>query len=249
MANFQRALPNQWLRHFPIERASAVGLNRQRVMIGGVQTETTSGQDDMTDPSPTDIAPWRKTRRAELVAARVDMPLALRREQQAAVTRHLAGLVSAERNHVIAGYWPFKGEYDPRPMLRVWRSLGAVLALPLVVERAAPMEFRRWERGVKMERGVLGIPVPQDTAVVVPDVLLIPLLGFDAAGYRLGIGGGYFDRTLAAMTHAPLKIGVGYECGRLQTIHPQWHDIPMDAIVTEAGVQRFTPADRPAAAS
>jgi 5-formyltetrahydrofolate cyclo-ligase len=68
--------------------------------------------------------------------------------------------------------------------------------------------------------------------------LIVPLLGFDAAGYRLGYGGGYYDRTLAAMAPRPLSIGVGYELGRLDTIHPQAHDIPLDAIVTENGSHR-----------
>jgi 5-formyltetrahydrofolate cyclo-ligase len=66
----------------------------------------------------------------------------------------------------------------------------------------------------------------------------VPLLGFDAAGYRLGQGGGYYDRTLANLPQRPLTIGIGYEFGRLETIHPQPHDIPMDAIVTERGVER-----------
>ena len=220
-----------------MESPEAAAVNGKHAIMGGVRSDAASVKDDLTDSSPAAVGAWRKARRAELVTTRVDMPLALRRERQAAVTRHLLALVSADRDRVIAGYWPFKGEYDPRPLMRVWRSLGATLALPEVVERASPMQFRRWERGVKMVRGVLGIPVPQDTDSVVPNVLLVPLLGFDTQGFRLGIGGGYFDRTLAAMQPPPLKIGVGYECGRLPTIHPQWHDIPMDFIVTEVGVQ------------
>ena len=81
--------------------------------------------------------------------------------------------------------------------------------------------------------------MPADGRVVTPTVLLVPLLGFDEAGYRLGYGGGYYDRTLAAMTPRPLTIGVGYEVGRLKTIRPQPHDIPMDAIATETGFTWF----------
>jgi 5-formyltetrahydrofolate cyclo-ligase len=88
--------------------------------------------------------------------------------------------------------------------------------------------------------------VPAERQVVSPTALLVPLVGFDEQGYRLGYGGGYYDRTLAASKPRPLAIGLGYEFGRLATIHPQPHDAPMDAIVTEAGVRRF---ERPVAAS
>jgi 5-formyltetrahydrofolate cyclo-ligase len=86
---------------------------------------------------------------------------------------------------------------------------------------------------------VWDIPIPIERQAVRPTALLVPLVGFDRQGYRLGYGGGYYDRTLAAMDPKPLIIGIGYEIGRLETIHPQPHDVPMDAIVTEAGVARF----------
>lgn len=87
-----------------------------------------------------------------------------------------------------------------------------------------------------MTKGVFDLPVPDGTEVVRPEALLIPPVGFDAQGYRLGYGGGYFDRTLAAMVPQPLKIGVAFELSRIPTIYPQPHDVPMDFIVTEAGV-------------
>ena len=87
-----------------------------------------------------------------------------------------------------------------------------------------------------MTKGVFDLPVPDGTEVVRPEVLLIPPVGFDAQGYRLGYGGGYFDRTLAALSPQPLKIAVGFELSRIATIHPQPHDVPMDFVVTEAGI-------------
>ena len=87
-----------------------------------------------------------------------------------------------------------------------------------------------------MQRGFWNIPIPAERRVVVPDALLIPLVGYDAAGYRLGYGGGYYDRTLASRTPLPLRIGVGYDGAELPTIHPQPHDIPMSIIVTERRV-------------
>jgi len=77
---------------------------------------------------------------------------------------------------------------------------------------------------------------------VIPDALLIPMVGFDARGYRLGHGGGYFDRTLAALAPPPLKIGIAFELSRMATIRPQDHDIPMDFVVTEAGIHAVTSA-------
>jgi 5-formyltetrahydrofolate cyclo-ligase len=142
-------------------------------------------------------------------------------------------------------YWPFQGEIDVRHLVRNFLALGAEAALPVVVEARQPLEFWSWRPRIKLTRGVWNIPVPSDRSPVQPTVLLVPLLGFDAAGYRLGYGGGYYDRTLATLAQKPLTIGIGYEVGRLQTIYPQPHDRPMDAIVTESGVVRFRHRDGP----
>ncbi len=93
-----------------------------------------------------------------------------------------------------------------------------------------------------MRKGVLGIRVPQGTPAVKPEVFLIPLVGFVARGYRLGHGGGYFDRTLAGLAPPPVKIGIAFELSRMPTIRPQAHDIPMDLVVTEAGIHAVTAA-------
>jgi hypothetical protein len=95
---------------------------------------------------------------------------------------------------------------------------------------------------VETTQGVFDWPVPEGTPTVVPQVLLIPPVGFDAQGFRLGYGGGYYDRTLAAMTPQPLKIGVAFELSRMETIHPQPYDIALDFMVTERCVYRNTPA-------
>src|SRR5690606_20723729 len=112
-------------------------------------------------------------------------------------------------------------------------------ALPVVVERNAPLEFWRWTATTELcSRGIWNIPSPVERVPVVPDVVLVPLLGFDEQCYRLGYGGGYYDRTLAALEPKPLAIGVGFEHGRLETIRPQPHDVPLDWIVTEARTLR-----------
>jgi len=109
----------------------------------------------------------------------------------------------------------------------------------VVVERSAPVEFWRWQPGAAMTKGIWDIPIPKERAVVMPDAVLVPLVGFDPCGFRLGYGGGYFDRTLAAARPRPYTIGLGYEDSVLPTIFPQPHDIPMDLIVTDRGIHRL----------
>ncbi|MGE4010769.1 MAG: 5-formyltetrahydrofolate cyclo-ligase [Alphaproteobacteria bacterium] len=135
----------------------------------------------------------------------------------------------------IGFYWPIKGEIDLRAFMRNRVQHGARAALPVVVEKGAPLEFWSWRPDMRLQRGVWHIPIPAERRPVRPSILLVALLGFDDAGYRLGYGGGYYDRTLAAMTPRPLTIGVGFESGRMATIYPQPHDIRLDAIATEAG--------------
>lgn len=182
-----------------------------------------------------EVRPWRREQRAKLIAYRSGLPREQRdavRDRVVPLLRQIPGLTEA----TIGFYFPFKGEIDLRPLLRELVAGGARAALPAVVEKAKPVEFRAWYPGVTMERGIWDIPVPAPGNPVRPTLLLVPLVGFDAAGYRLGHGGGYYDRTLAVLAPKPLCIGVGYEATRLDTIHPQPHDIPMDAIATEAGL-------------
>jgi 5,10-methenyltetrahydrofolate synthetase len=112
--------------------------------------------------------------------------------------------------------------------------------MPVVVDVAAPMVFRPWTPQSPMTADRHGIPIPDTDAIsAAPSILLLPLVAFDATGYRLGYGGGYFDRTLAACAVRPLTIGVGFELARLLTVYPQVHDLACDVIVTEAGWQPY----------
>jgi 5-formyltetrahydrofolate cyclo-ligase len=186
-------------------------------------------------PSWEEVRSWRKQQRAALIAQRLALTAALRHEHEAAVTEHIRSAVPDLALRHVGFFWPFKGEYDPRPLARTLHASGTRLALPVVERRAAPLVFRSWQPSARMALGVWNIPIPADGEVVTPDVLLVPLVGFDAGGYGLGYGGGYYDRTLAALTPRPLTVGIGFEASRLTTIHPQTHDVPMDIIVTEAG--------------
>jgi len=186
-----------------------------------------------------DVAAWRKERRAELIAQRnAAEPEARRRADERIAELLLAGFPQLERL-TVGFYWPFNGEVDPRVAMYRLRTRGARTALPVVVEKNAPLEFREWTPGVATVPGVFGLPVPQ-TARVTPDAVLMPPVGFDGAGYRLGYGGGYFDRTLASLAPQPLKIGLAREASRIATIHPQPHDIPMDFVITEDGIFAVT---------
>jgi 5-formyltetrahydrofolate cyclo-ligase len=184
-----------------------------------------------------DMAEWRKTARAELVAKRMAMTAGERSDRSARITAHLETVFADLEPGVVGFYWPMRGEYDPRPFVdllfaRDWRA-----ALPVVVGKDRPLEYRAWTPETVMEKGALGIMAPREGAPVLPDAVLAPLVGYDALRYRLGNGGGYFDRTLAELD-PPLAIGVGFTLCRLDTIHPQPHDKQMDAIVTEEGVLR-----------
>lgn len=180
-----------------------------------------------------EVRAWRKAQRARLIADRLAPPREARAVRDAAITPRIRAALPPMAGVVVGFYWPMRGEYDPRPLARALHAEGVQLALPVVVAKAAPMVFRPWFPGARLVPGIWDIPVPAEGEPVAPDLLLVPLVGFDAGRYRLGYGGGYYDRTLAAMPKRPTTIGIGFEQGSLATIHPQPHDIPMDVIVTE----------------
>jgi 5-formyltetrahydrofolate cyclo-ligase len=191
----------------------------------------------MPSAIPADLAQWRKSMRAELIARRRAVPLPVRRDWELSISLQLLRCLPLREGMTIGFCWPYQGEYDARPLLRQLRGRGLRCALPVVVQRAQPLIFRHWEPGVEMKKGPLGISYPASSRQVDPDILLIPLVGFGRAGDRLGYGGGYFDRTLASYAQRPLCIGIGFEILRIESTYPQPHDVPMDAIVTEKALR------------
>ncbi|MGE0238484.1 MAG: 5-formyltetrahydrofolate cyclo-ligase [Parvibaculaceae bacterium] len=188
-----------------------------------------------------DVARWRSAERKRLRTARLELPAEARAAVAQAIATHLDAVIAKHlgdpSGHVVSGYWPIKAEPDLRFWMESLVARGACLALPVVETPATPLVFRAWHPGTRMERGHWNIPVPPaDAPRLVPEVALAPLVGWDGAGYRLGYGGGYFDRTLAALSPKPFVIGVGLHSARIATIFPQPHDIGLDAIVTEAGL-------------
>jgi len=188
-----------------------------------------------------DLRQWRKATREQLVATRATLDAALleawRKRIDSTLERSFPGLAHCR----LAFCWPIKGEYDARHFARTLRERGALTALPVVVAPKTPLKFREWHPGVRLAVGPLDIPYPVDSPEVAPNAVLLPMNGWDAQGYRLGYGAGFFDRTLAALAKRPVVVGVSYEMARLDTIRPQPWDIPMDYVVTEKGVYRRDP--------
>jgi 5-formyltetrahydrofolate cyclo-ligase len=187
--------------------------------------------------NPAEIKAWRKAERERLIALRMALPPADRRAAGERIAASLMKIVSA-RTGVLGIYWPFRAEFDPRPLAEALVANGRSVALPVVIDKKGPLEYRAWKPGDALISGVWDIPIPEKREVVVPSAVLAPLVGFDRACYRLGYGGGYFDRTLEALSPRPLAIGVGYAPQEIATIYPQPFDIPMDMVVTEIEVLR-----------
>jgi 5-formyltetrahydrofolate cyclo-ligase len=182
------------------------------------------------------VQAFRKAKRAELLARRRSVDFDDRKRYAAALTERLLAAVDLRAFTVLGFYWPIRGELDLRHVARQHVDAGGVAALPVVVAKGEPVEFWRWEPGAQMQRGFWNIPVPLTRRCVTPEALLIPMVGYDSARYRLGYGGGYYDRTLAALTPRPHCIGIASDDSQLETIYPQPHDIPMNIVVTERRV-------------
>jgi 5,10-methenyltetrahydrofolate synthetase len=213
-----------------------------------------------TDPD------WRKSERRRLIAEREAVAPSQRAAWAQHIDAHLQRGFPQLAQACVAFCWPYRGEYDARNLVRQLHQAGARIALPVVVASGSPLLFRQWTPDTPLLSGPLDIPYPgAQSPQLQPSHVLLPVVGIDAAGYRLGYGGGYFDRTLAALAatglatglatgigtglatdlatpepskSAPLVIATGYELCRIPSIDPQPHDIPMDWLVTERGLYR-----------
>lgn len=179
----------------------------------------------------------RRVLRREMVARRTALSDAEHAGLSARIVEQLLAALPTPR--VFAFCWPIKHEPDVRAVVEPWAVRGAQAALPVVMAENTALAFRLWTPETALEMDRYGIPTPTTGDFVVPDMILLPLNGFDAAGYRLGYGGGYFDRTLAALSPRPLAVGVGFEVNRLASIRPEVHDQRLDWLVTEAGAVRL----------
>ncbi|WP_354687616.1 5-formyltetrahydrofolate cyclo-ligase [Cupriavidus necator] len=183
---------------------------------------------------PDPAADDRRALRARLLSLRAGLDM--RADADARIAAALSDLLAGLAVRCLGFYWPIQREFDARDTVASWLAAvpGRHAALPAVSRPGAPLDFHLWTPGTPMATGHYGIPVPDGTEAVTPDALVIPCVGFSPDKFRLGYGGGFYDRTLASLPHRPLAIGIGYEACRI-ALQAQPHDIAMDWIVTEGG--------------
>jgi 5-formyltetrahydrofolate cyclo-ligase len=184
----------------------------------------------------------KRALRKRLVEQRMSLP---DRAQRADLLQRVMRIWLVGRpDAVIGAYWPIKGEFDPLPALHRWKEDGELqgesqlrrIGLPVVDKLHGTLKFHAWFPGCPMEEDAYGIPKPRDTEIVVPTLLFVPCVGYAPGGYRLGYGGGFYDRTLAQLQPKPYTVGLGYACGFLPDLDPEPHDVPLDALLNELGV-------------
>lgn len=179
---------------------------------------------------------WRKQQRATLIAQRMQISCTDRISWSDAITTALIQGFPILQQLSVGFYSAYKGEYDPTPVMNHLATQGALIGLPEVITFGEPLVFRRWWPEVPTRKDLYGISVPKDTESITINAVIIPMVGFDNQGYRLGYGSGYFDRTLATLSPRPLTIGIAFEQLRITTTHPQVHDIAMDFVITEKSI-------------
>ncbi len=192
----------------------------------------------------------RASLRKKLIAARQAM--ADRHARSVELQRVLRVWLVGRRETSIGAYWPIKGEFDALPALYRWAEAGEGsplylgehvpvgttrrIGLPVVDKASGQLRFHVWYPGCPMEDDAYGIPKPKDTERFEPQMLLVPCVGFGPAGLRLGYGGGFVDRTLAALRPRPYTVGIAFAQGFVPLLKAEAHDMPLDAVLTEEGV-------------
>jgi 5-formyltetrahydrofolate cyclo-ligase len=170
---------------------------------------------------------------------RAAVPAAARAAASARLRRHLLDWLADQRGAAVAGFWPLGGEVDLKPLLASWHDAGNPALLPRMQGPGRPLRFLRWTPDMLMEPAAFDVEEPPaDAPEYRPDVVLVPLLAVDAVGYRLGYGGGFYDRTLAALgdVHA---VGVALDVQRVDAVPRGVHDRPLSHLVTESGIMSF----------
>ena len=176
-------------------------------------------------------------------AARAAVLNSTRPDAAKAVAEHFFRAVPLDPSHIVAGYWRIKDEMDCQPILIRLMDSNQPVCLPVVLGDDMPLELRLWEQGTPLYEAGFGTLAPSELAPqVVPDVILMPLLGFDSRGTRLGYGGGYYDRTLERLGKRPRLVGLAFAAQELDDIPHEAHDVPLDMVITEQGVRQFEPA-------
>lgn len=184
----------------------------------------------------------KRAMRAEARAAQRAAHTAHGRDAGARLRDNFRAAIPVPKDAVVSGYWPMEGEMDPRLLMADLAARGHALCLPVVQGRGKPLLFRAWRKGDAMVPGSLGIPAPgPEAAVLMPNLLLVPMLAFDREGFRLGHGAGYYDMTLAALRAAGpvLAVGIAYTGQEMPRVPREAHDQRLDWLVTEREVIQF----------
>lgn len=187
-------------------------------------------QEFRLDTMPENTAQKAALRR-ELLANRQAIAPEVRNAMNAAIARHVLAWRKAHPTGILGVYWPIRGEPDLRECYALFAEQGTQLALPIVVDRDAPLRFLSWQPGDAMIKDSFGVAIPASGEEVQPDALLIPCVGFNEQRYRLGYGGGFYDRTLAQLPR-PVTVGIAFECARAR-FDADAHDVPLDYLITE----------------
>jgi len=188
------------------------------------------------------MLPDKKTLRKQLVEQR--LRLSDRAQRVEMLQRVMRVWLLGRPDTVIGAYWPIKGEFDPLPVLHRWKEDGELIeqpqrrkiGLPVVDKVHQTLSFHAWYPGCPMQDDAYGIPKPKDTEVITPTLLFVACVGYAPGGYRLGYGGGFYDRTLNHLTPRPFTVGLGFVTDFLPDFEPEPHDLPMDAILNDHGV-------------
>lgn len=181
-------------------------------------------------------AAWRQNQRQQLIANRKSVTGIERLTAEQQIQAQLLSLLAPLTPGIIGFYMPIRGEINCQALIEQLLANGWRAALPKIIAKDTALQFRQWAPDCDMQPEIWQIPVPQNTSELIPDVLLIPLVGFDKQLHRLGNGGGFYDRSLASMSPKPLAIGVGLALQKLEDIQPQSHDMAMDYVVTEQAI-------------
>jgi 5-formyltetrahydrofolate cyclo-ligase len=204
-----------------------------------------SAKSPLNPASPTPLAAQKAVWRKALVEKRQN--LADQAWRNELLQRVMRVWLIERPDAIIGAYWPIKGEFDPLPALFRWQEAGLEedaqgaqrhrrIALPVVNKVDKTLTFYTWYPGCPMEEDAFGIPKPKDTEIVEPTLIFVPCVGFGPGGYRLGYGGGFYDRTLASLQPKPFTVGLGYGFAYLPQLQPEIHDVPLDAILADTGV-------------
>ena len=176
---------------------------------------------------------FAKTKRSEVYSVKAE------RVAQNWLVEYICQQIPATRH--VASYWPIQSEISPTGAVRKLTTLGYPLCLPVVWQKNQPLKFRTWQVGEKLMVGDYGVAIPSGGDWVVPSLIVVPLLAFDEKGFRLGYGGGYYDRTLAQLKRAGnvKAIGFAFADQICPSVPTDDYDYRLDSIITEQGITEF----------